>query len=73
MNRKNYDVLEEYVSELKSKLTMAAQIEMQTEESRDMFEALLIYQAREYKMLFEILKSERVCSHCSVLDNDGKK
>ncbi len=64
MKRKNYITLEKYLKHLKTNIAKGHEIELKTETCMDVFETILIYQESVYKMLFEILASERICSHC---------
>jgi len=73
MNRKNYNDLEKFVTRLKERIAIGTEIELQTEATKDIFESILNFEIFVAEFLFDILKSERVCSHCSILENDGKK
>jgi len=73
MNRKNYIEVEKFVKSLKGRIALASEIEFQTEQSKDLFESILNYEIFVYEFMFDILKTERICPHCSILENDGKK
>jgi len=73
MNRKNYDDLEKFAKRLKERIALASDIELQTAETKDIFESVLNFEKLVYEFMFDILKSERVCPHCSILENDEKK
>ena len=73
MNRKNYLELEKFTNSLKGRISLASEVELQTEATKDLFESILNYEIFVYDFLFDILKTERICSHCSILENDGKK
>jgi hypothetical protein len=73
MIRKNYDDLEKFVKTLKSRIALASEIEFQTESSKDLFDSILNYEIFVCDFMLDILLSERVCSHCSILEKDGKK
>jgi hypothetical protein len=73
MIRKNYDDLEKFVKTLKSRIALASEIEFQTESSKDLFDSILNYEIFVCDFMLDILLSERVCPHCSILEKDGKK
>ncbi len=64
MNRKNYNDLEKFVKRLKERIALASDIELQTEDGKDIFESVLNFEKLVYEFMFELLKSERICSHC---------
>jgi hypothetical protein len=73
MKRKNYDDLEKFVKRLKERIAVATEVELQTESTKDLFESILNYEIFVCNFMLDILLSERVCSHCSILEKDGKK
>ena len=73
MNRKNYDDLEKFVTRLKERIAIATEVELQTESTKDLFDSILNYEIFVYNFMLDILLSERVCPHCSILENDVKK
>ncbi len=66
MNRKNYLELEKFTNSLKGRISLASEVELQTEATKDLFESILNYEIFVYEFMFDILKSERICSHCSI-------
>ncbi len=73
MIRKNYLELEKFTNSLKGRISLASEVELQTEATKDLFESILNYEIFVYDFLFDILKTERICSHCNVWDNNVKK
>ncbi len=73
MNRKNYLELEKFVTRLKERIELASDVELQTESTKDLFESILNYEIFVCSFMLDILLSERVCPHCSILENDVKK
>ena len=73
MNRKNYDDLEKFVTRLKERIAIGTEIELQTETSKDLFDSILNFEIFVCDFLLDIILSERVCPHCSILEKDGKK
>ncbi len=73
MNRKNYNDVEKFAKRLKERIALASDIELQTAESRDIFESVLNFEKLVYEFMFDLLKSERVCSHCSIGESNEKK
>ena len=69
MNRKNYNDLEKFVKRLKERIALASEIELQTESSKDLFDSILNYEIFVCGFMLDILLSERVCQHCSILEN----
>ena len=67
MKRKNYDDLEKFTKSLKGRISLATEVELQTEATKDLFESILNYEIFVYDFLFNILKTERVCSHCEAV------
>ena len=68
MKRKNYIEVEKFAKSLKRRIMLASEIELQTEATKDLFESILNYEIFVYDFLFDILKTERICPHCSVGD-----
>ncbi len=64
MKRKNYIELEKFVKSLKGRIALATEVELQTEATKDLFESILNYEIFVYEFMFDILKTERICSHC---------
>ncbi len=73
MNRKNYLELEKFAKRLKERIALASDIELQTAESRDIFESVLNFEKLVYEFMFDLLKSERKCSHCDAGVSNEKK
>ena len=73
MNRKNYNDLEKFVTRLKERIALASEIELQTESTKDLFDSILNYEIFVCDFMLDILLSERVCPHCSILENNDKK
>ena len=73
MNRKNYLELEKFVTRLKERIALASDVELQTEATKDLFESILNYEILVYGIMFDILKTERICSHCSIGAANEKK
>ncbi len=73
MNRKNYLELEKFAKRLKERIALASDIELQTAESRDIFESVLNFEKLVYEFMFDILKTERICQHCSIGASNEKK
>ncbi len=73
MNQKNYDDLEKFVTRLKERIAVATEVELQTESTKDLFESILNYEIFVCDFMLDILLSERICPHCNILENDGKK
>ena len=73
MNRKNYDDLEKFIKRLKERIALATEIELQTEETKDIFESILKYEMFVCEFMLDILLSERVCPHCSIGESNEKK
>lgn len=73
MNRKNYNDLEKFVTRLKERIALASEIELQTESTKDLFDSILNYEIFVCNFMLDILLSERVCPHCSILENNVKK
>lgn len=70
MKRKNYIDLEKFAKSLKGRIELASDLEMKTEDGKDIFESILNFEKFVYEFMFDILKSERICSHC---DAEGAK
>lgn len=68
MKRKNYIELEKFTKSLKGRITLVTDVELKTEATKDLFDSILNYEIFVYEFLFDILKTERICSHCSVGD-----
>ena len=64
MNRKNYIEVEKFAKRLKERIALATEIELQTEDGKDIFESVLNFEKLVYEFMFDLLKSERKCSHC---------
>ena len=73
MNRKNYDELEKFVTRLKERIALGTEIELQTEATKDIFESVLNFEIFVCEFMLDILLSERVCPHCSIMENNDKK
>jgi len=73
MNRKNYNDLEKFVKRLKERIAKGSEIDFQTESSKDLFDSILNYEIFVCDFMLDILLSERICPHCSILENNGKK
>lgn len=67
MKRKNYIDLEKFTKSLKGRISLASEIELQTEATKDLFESILNYEIFVYDFMFDLLKSERICSHCEAV------
>jgi len=67
MNRKNYIEVEKFAKRLKERIALATEIELQTEETKDIFESVLNFEKLVYEFMFDLLKSERICSHCDAV------
>ena len=70
MKRKNYIDLEKFAKSLKGRIALATDIELQTKDGKDIFESVLNFEIFVYEFMFDILKTERICSHC---DAEGAK
>jgi len=73
MNRKNYNDLEKFVKRLKERIAKGSEIDFQTESSKDLFDSILNYEIFVCDFMLDILLSERICPHCSILENNVKK
>ncbi len=67
MNRKNYNDVEKFAKRLKERIALASDIELQTAESRDIFESVLNFEIFVCEFMLDILKTERICSHCEAV------
>lgn len=64
MNRKNYIEVEKFTKSLKRRILLASEIELQTAATKDLFETILNYEIFVYDFMYDLLESERICSHC---------
>jgi hypothetical protein len=67
MKRKNYIEVEKFAKRLKERIALASDIDLQTEASKDIFESVLNFEKLVYEFMFDLLKSERICSHCDAV------
>ncbi len=43
---------------------LGSEVELQTAATKDLFETILNYEIFVYDFMYDLLKSERKCSHC---------
>jgi len=67
MKRKNYIEVEKFAKSLKGRIALASDIKLQTEDGKDIFESVLNFEIFVYQFMFDILKTERICSHCDAV------